>query len=121
MFKATYLGDMIYFDTFDEVKKYYNHDEADDIDELNEILKKESDGMVSPLIEEIGLEYLIHSRPDEEICDFIDKSKTWDAYGVQECFEYLCKKYDISMKDDCGNWFGGDELLERVKNAILRK
>lgn len=118
MIKATYLGDMIYFDTFDEAKKYYNHEEAEDIDELNEILEKESDGMVSPVVEEIGIEYLINRRPDEEICDFIDKSKTWDAYGVQECVEYLCEKYDISMKDDCGNWFGGDELLERIKKAM---
>lgn len=42
MIKATYLMDVIYFDSFDEVKKYYVHEEAEDIDELNEILKKNS-------------------------------------------------------------------------------
>lgn len=53
MFKSIYLGDTIYFETFDKVKKYYNQDGAKDIDELNEMLEKEYNGMVCPKISEI--------------------------------------------------------------------
>lgn len=120
MIRATHLGDIIYFDSFDEAKKYYNHEEAEDIDELNEILKKEYDGMVSPMISEIELEYLIHRRPDEEVCDFIDNAKTWDSYEVQKSINYLCEKYDIPLKDDLGEWRYAEDVLTDIKKAISK-
>lgn len=120
MIRANHLGDMIYFDTLVEVKKFYAHEEAEDIDELNEILKKESDGIVIPFIEEIELEYLINRRPDEEICDFIEKAKTWDDYEVQECINFLCKKYDIPLKDDLDEWRYAEDVLADIKKAISK-
>lgn len=51
MLKVKYLGEVDYFESFDEVKRYYDHVEASDVEDLNEILKSEYDGMVSPVVD----------------------------------------------------------------------
>ena len=53
MIKVEYLGDVSYFDSFEEVKNYYNHEEAKNIEELQDILIDEANGMVAPKLTEI--------------------------------------------------------------------
>lgn len=49
---SEYLRDKIYFDSFEEAKEYYGHNEAKDIDDLNGILESEAEGMASPILRE---------------------------------------------------------------------
>lgn len=67
MYKSTYLMDTIYFGSFDEAKNYYDHPEAEDVFDLNEILRVEYDGMVSPIIEitEAGYEAFVNAMDDD--------------------------------------------------------
>lgn len=56
MYKVTYLKDVIYFDTFDELKNYFYDFIFGNINTLNDLidfLYTEYDGMEIPKIEEI--------------------------------------------------------------------
>lgn len=52
MIKSEYLGDTIYFKTFEECRRYYNFEDAEDLWDLQEALKHEADGMAYPELTE---------------------------------------------------------------------
>lgn len=57
MFKSEYLGETDFFDTFEECKKYHGYEnnatDINTVDDLNDVLSFEYNGMVSPVISEI--------------------------------------------------------------------
>jgi len=55
---------------------------------------------------------------DKEKVDFLAGCESWDEPNVDKCFEYLCEKYDVSMKDELGEWKGAESLLEELKKEV---
>lgn len=53
MITSEYLNDKMFFNSFDEVKEYYEKPEAYDVDDLNEALKEEYAGDAYPKIKVI--------------------------------------------------------------------
>lgn len=53
MWKTEYIGDVIYFDTFEEMARYYNHEECEDEIDLQKALEEEQCGMAYPIITEV--------------------------------------------------------------------
>lgn len=51
--KSKYLSDTMYFDTLEECKHYYNHEECEDLMDLQDALREEAEGMAYPVLEEI--------------------------------------------------------------------
>lgn len=45
---SEYLNDKMFFNSFDEVKEYYNYNDAYDLDDLQEFLEEKADGMEYP-------------------------------------------------------------------------
>lgn len=51
-YKAEYLGFTDYYDTFEELKRFYDHEECEDLFELQEALREEAEGMAYPILKE---------------------------------------------------------------------
>lgn len=49
MFKVTYLRDSLYFESFEDVKSYFSHPEALDLDELMEKLEADANALDVPV------------------------------------------------------------------------
>lgn len=55
---------------------------------------------------------------NREIIEVIENSSSYDE--VQKLAEYLCKHYEIDMKNELGEWKNGDEILEEIKEAARK-
>lgn len=98
-YQADYMLEKIYFETFEKMSEYYGFPAANDLEELQEELEREADGMVYPILTRI--KFFTADRETGTIIDWFssieEAQKAIEEYEEEDKKDgtYTANFYDI--------------------------